>query len=166
MKTKGNNVLRPIRNSARAIIINGSQVLLTKNKDFLGEFYMFPGGGQDKGETLSDTVIRECMEEAGVQVIPEDMVCIREYIGSNHEFAQWDRDFHQVEFYFLCKPIMDEAVSITELVPKNPDEDQIGAEWVELGNLKNIRIYPKTLAHLLRDHGVDGLPSFYIGDVN
>jgi 8-oxo-dGTP diphosphatase len=158
--------MRPIRNSARALIMNGNQVLLTKNIDDFGEFYMFPGGGQDKGEPLLDTVIRECIEEVGVDVIPGDMVCIREYIGNNHEFAEWDHDFHQVEFYFTCKLVIEGAKSLTECVPTNPDKDQIGVEWMELSQLKSVRIYPKTLAHMFSDYGVEGLPVFYIGDVN
>jgi len=65
--------------------MNQNQVLLTKNMDEFGEFYMFPGGGQDKGEPLSDTVIRECNEEVGLQVVPADMVCSSAYIGDNPE---------------------------------------------------------------------------------
>ena len=44
----------PIRNSAKAIIMNGEQVLLTKNHDDeQAFFYLFPGGGQEHGKTLS-----------------------------------------------------------------------------------------------------------------
>lgn len=154
--------MKPIRNSARAIIMDGSKVLLTKNKDYLGDFYMFPGGGQEKGEPLSATVYRECLEEAGVKVVPGNMLCIREYIGRNHEFAEWDSDFHQVEFYFLCRIINDECVQL----PLNPDHDQIGIEWLELRQLKNVRIYPKIVAHRLAENGPDRLGDIYFGDVN
>nr|WP_317851925.1 NUDIX domain-containing protein [Planococcus sp. 4-30] len=54
-----------IRNSAKAVILKDSKVLLTKNVDDEGFFYLFPGGGQDHGETLPETVKRECLEEIG-----------------------------------------------------------------------------------------------------
>lgn len=30
-----------------------------------------------------------------------DIAYIREYLGKNHEFAEWDYDIHQVEFYLF-----------------------------------------------------------------
>lgn len=33
-----------------------------------GDYYIFPGGGQDHGELLSQTVIREISEETGFLV--------------------------------------------------------------------------------------------------
>ena len=85
-----------IRNSAKAIIMSDNKVLLTKNVDDDGYFYLFPGGGQEHGETLHETVTRECMEEIGEQVDVGDLVHIREYIGKNHEYASFDSDFHHV----------------------------------------------------------------------
>lgn len=54
-----------IRNSAKAIIINEDKILLTKNQDNEGYFYLYPGGGQEYRETLHDALIRECIEEVG-----------------------------------------------------------------------------------------------------
>jgi len=56
-----------IRNSAKAVIIKDGKVLLTQNIDEEGLFYLFPGGGQEKGETLHEAVVRECIEELGEQ---------------------------------------------------------------------------------------------------
>lgn len=50
-----------IRNSAKAVILKDSKILLTRNIDNEGVFYLFPGGGQDHGETLTEAVKRECM---------------------------------------------------------------------------------------------------------
>jgi 8-oxo-dGTP pyrophosphatase MutT (NUDIX family) len=55
-----------------------------------------------KGEELKDAVARECIEEIGCSVEVKDIIHIREYIGKNHEFAEWDSEVHQVEFYFDC----------------------------------------------------------------
>lgn len=70
-----------IRNSAKAVILKDSKVLLTKNIDDEGFFYLFPGGGQDHIETLPETVKRECLEEIGQQVEVGELLHLREYIG-------------------------------------------------------------------------------------
>jgi len=151
--------MKPIRNSAKAIIIENGQLLLTKNEDHIGYFYAFPGGGQEKFEELKDAVIRECSEEIGCQVSVKDIVYIREYIGRNHDFADWDHDVHQVEFYFECE-IVNKADAFN---PTNPDHTQIGIEWIDIDKLSEIRLYPQGLAEILRNKVTK--PS-YLGDIN
>lgn len=151
--------IKPIRNSAKAVIIANDQILLTKNVDADGYFYLYPGGGQEKGEELRDAVIRECIEETGCKVSVKDLLFIREYIGENHEFAEWDSDTHQVEFYFECA-IEEEEASLTG---HNPDGDQIGVEWIALQQLDEIRVYPKGLTKQLQERNYKPC---YIGDSN
>ncbi|WP_106769379.1 NUDIX domain-containing protein [Paenibacillus faecalis] len=151
--------MKPIRNSAKAVIIQNERVLLTKNVDRDGVFYLFPGGGQEKYEELKDAVVRECLEEIGSRVEVKDIMFIREYIGKNHQFTQWDSDIHQVEFYFECELATEDEV----FNGHNPDEYQIGVEWIELSRLNEIRIYPDALVKPLME-GVS--TSRYIGDTN
>jgi 8-oxo-dGTP pyrophosphatase MutT (NUDIX family) len=131
--------LKPIGNSAKAVIVENGRVLLTKNVDHLGHYYLFPGGGQEKGEDLRSALVRECLEETGCRVEVGDLVYIREYIGKNHEFAEWDRDVHQVEFYFACRIEGPER----ELEGSNPDSFQVDVEWNECHRLDEIRLYPR-----------------------
>lgn len=151
--------MKPIRNSARALIIEQDRVLLTKNQDGQGIYYLFPGGGQEKDENLRSTVIRECLEEVGCSVEVGDLVTVREYIGKNHEFAVSDHDFHQVEFYFNCT--IAEGLQVSN--GANPDDNQIGIEWVELDRLDGVRIYPRSLANQLKNR--QDMPC-YLGDTN
>ncbi|MCU6713193.1 NUDIX domain-containing protein [Paenibacillus sp. J5C_2022] len=151
--------MKPIRNSAKAIIIDECQILLTKNKDHEGFFYLFPGGGQEKGEELKDTLVRECIEELGYRVSVKDIIFIREYIGKNHEHAEWDHEVHQVEFYFECS--INNKSDLHKAT--NPDEVQVGIEWVEINNLDSIRIYPRGLVNQLMN---DIRRPCYIGDSN
>ncbi|GAA3405574.1 NUDIX domain-containing protein [Paenibacillus hodogayensis] len=139
--------MKPIRNSAKAVIVQDGSVLLTKNKDAEGFFYLFPGGGQEPAEELKAAVVRECLEEIGRIVTVGELLHVREYIGKNHQFAEWDADVHQVEFYFRCDLCPDE---IAEFVGSNPDDHQVGVEWIELARLSEVRLYPQSLADLLR----------------
>jgi 8-oxo-dGTP pyrophosphatase MutT (NUDIX family) len=92
-----------IRNSAKAIIVNRDMVLLTKNQDKEGYFYLCPGGGQEHGETLHNALKRECIEEVGYYIEIGELLHIREYIGKNHEYSSFDFNVHQVEYYFVCE---------------------------------------------------------------
>jgi ADP-ribose pyrophosphatase YjhB (NUDIX family) len=152
--------MKPIRNSAKAIIIENKKILLTKNKDDFGFFYLFPGGGQEHGEELKDAVLRECLEEIGEKVVVGNLVYVREYIGKNHEFAAWDSDVHQVEFYFQCSL---ESNDSTFVNATNPDKDQVGVEWIDIKNLEKIRLYPKALSNIIKNNELE---SRYLGDVN
>ncbi|MGM0863171.1 MAG: NUDIX domain-containing protein [Bacillota bacterium] len=150
----------PIRNSAKALIIRDDKILLTKNKDGNGYFYLFPGGGQEQGETLHEALKRECIEEIGREVEVGELIHIREYIGRNHEHASFDYDVHQMEFYFKCSMFneMDK-----DPAPTNPDSHQVGVEWMHLNELTKCRLYPKKIIHYLNK---DLAPLVYLGDIN
>jgi ADP-ribose pyrophosphatase YjhB (NUDIX family) len=149
-----------VRNSAKAIIIRDSKILLTRNHDEGGEFYLLPGGGQEFDETLTDALRRECMEEIGTEITIGELRYIREYIGKNHQFSKWDRSLHQVEFMFECKvPDNYEIVQVKAI-----DKRQIGIEWIELGRIHEYPLYPKKLQELISSKGLSG--PIYLGDVN
>ena len=60
--------MRQIRTAARALIIQDQKVLAIKMRDRTGIFYILPGGGQKHGETLRQSLERECLEEIGTKV--------------------------------------------------------------------------------------------------
>lgn len=152
-----------IRNSAKAVIIEGTKILLTKNRDEQGYFYLFPGGGQEHGETLENTVKRECLEEVGRRVEVKQLVHLREYIGKNHEYTDFDRHVHQIEMYFICQL---QQEGLTQLVPTNPDAHQVGMEWLPIENLLDYRIYPKAIRSVIQDLAKGRPTEVYMGDVN
>ena len=88
------------RNSARSIIIRDKKIAMIHSGKY--DYYKFPGGGIEAGETPAEALIRETLEEAGLIVIPDS---IREY-GYVHRIQKSDGDetecFIQDNFYFLC----------------------------------------------------------------
>ena len=153
--------MKPVRNSAKAIIIQQGRVLLVQHRDEIGPWYTLPGGGQRPGETLIEAVQRECREEAGVRVRVGRLRFIREYIGKNHEYRATDGDAHQVDFMFECS-LPDGAAPV---MGANPDKKQEDVAWLPLKALPSTRIYPKILAHLLSENRAVQGP-IYLGDVN
>ena len=49
-----------VRDSARAVIVCGEKVAMVHSLKY--DYYKFPGGGIEPGETLVDAVIRETRE--------------------------------------------------------------------------------------------------------
>ena len=128
---------KPIRTAAKAIIIENGCVLLIRCVDQLGDWYLLPGGGQEHGEPLYDTLVRECREEASIVVAPGEMVMARDYIAARHEFAQEEGHVHQLDIFFICTRVSGEPG-----VGDVKDEAQTGVEWVSGERLADIRIYP------------------------
>jgi len=73
-------LIPPIRNAARALIVRRSHVLLLRKAGGgSGERYALPGGGQDLGETLQQALVRECQEEIGTTVAVGGLLHVAEF---------------------------------------------------------------------------------------
>jgi 8-oxo-dGTP pyrophosphatase MutT (NUDIX family) len=153
---------KPVRVSAKAIIIDAGEVLLLEMQGDGATYYVLPGGGQEPGESLPQALRRECAEEIGATVEVGDLILVRDYIEANHEFAYRKTGFHQVELMFRCT-IVDRRDVRTGHVP---DTRQTGFCWVPLSRLADVLLYPKCLAEelvrVLQGHA----GSVYLGDVN
>lgn len=123
---------RKIRNSAKALIIKDGKMLASKINDNGDIFYIMPGGGQDIGELLTDTVKRECEEELGIEVQPNSLEFVVE--GLHGE------SFHRIDLVFLC-----DYIGKIENAKINEDKNQIGFEWLSIENLMNEPLYPSKL---------------------
>lgn len=87
-----------LRVAVRAITFIDGKLLMI-NSSF-GEL-KFPGGGQEKGESDEETLIRETLEETGYHVIPESIRAfgeVEEKRLSVHEPKIW----HQINRYYFC----------------------------------------------------------------
>lgn len=146
------------RVSVKAMVVHEDRLLLIKKIDSDGEYFIFPGGGQEHGEALTQTLIREVKEETGFAVEPGELVCIRDYIGANHEFRDNSSHFHQVELYFSAKLLKDGHTS-ADL----PDAGQIGVEWLPLAKVLASRVYPLSLRSIFANQRSEKI---YVGDVN
>lgn len=89
-----------VRNSARSIIIRNSRIAMIHSQKY--DYYKFPGGGIEHGESPVEAMIRETREEAGLIVKPET---VREF-GLVHRVQKSDREgterFIQDNYYYIC----------------------------------------------------------------
>jgi ADP-ribose pyrophosphatase YjhB (NUDIX family) len=149
------NVLVPTRNIVRALIVHKGRVLLLRKYSRKGgQRYSMPGGGQDSGETLQQSLLRECREEIAAKVdilgLAHVANAFKPKVGKSRVYRQ------QVEFVFYCR------------VPKNykprqgkkPDKNQVGVEWVSLQQLNKIDLRPQGMAVLVRRAAMSRGPVF------
>lgn len=98
-----------VRHSARSIVIENRKIAMIHSVRY--DYYKFPGGGIEEGESPIDAMIRETREESGLIVIPESVI---EY-GYVHRIQRSDKDgtecFMQDNFYYLCKVQKDVAAT-------------------------------------------------------
>ena len=91
---------RNVRDSVRAVIFKGGRLAMVYSGKY--EFYSFPGGGVEDGETHAETLIREVSEEIGLIVKPQSVrelglvSCIRKDI---FEEAIYDLR----NYYYFCE---------------------------------------------------------------
>ena len=136
------------RVSARALIIHNGAVLAIRAAGSHGEFHVLPGGGQNRGETLREAVMRECREELGVEVEVGELRFVHDYIAARDEFSIDGSDVHQLDVIFQARILNGEPGTGPE-----PDTIQLGIQWLPLDQLEEYRLYPKALRRLLTQPG-------------
>jgi len=90
-----------VRPSVRAVIIRDGKVVMVHSRKF--NYYKFPGGGMEPGETMEQALIRETREEAGMEIIPGSIRpygCVPRRQGDSY---QHELVFCQDNYYYLCE---------------------------------------------------------------
>ena len=131
---------------AGIIFMNGGVALMhrvgvLKRKD-IQEYYTFPGGGLEEGETLEEGTIREIKEEFGIDV---------EVVKKLYELKSVK--FNQKEYFFLCEYIggefgTGEGPEFSNN-PKYIDSGKYLPEIIKKEDVKNIPLLPPEIKEKL-----------------
>ena len=91
---------RSHRHAVRAIIgHNGKFAMIHKLKY---DYYAFPGGGIEDGESYHEALIREVHEETGLRVIPDSIEDFGSALRLNSSHKYGDTIFEQENLYYKC----------------------------------------------------------------
>jgi ADP-ribose pyrophosphatase YjhB (NUDIX family) len=125
--------------SARGILEKDNKILFIEYQDSIGKYYALPGGSQEKGESLSSTVIREFKEETLLDVEIKKLFMVREFILETSSIPTWENGIHQVEAIFLCGFVNEKQ---EHGIGSIPDGGMLGLKWIDKKDFKNYRLYP------------------------
>jgi ADP-ribose pyrophosphatase YjhB (NUDIX family) len=149
-----------IYNTVKGIIFNTEEVLLIKKEYEDGRIlYTLPGGGQEPGETLEETLSRELYEEIAASVKIVDLVGVYEYKQNSNRDPGLLK--HKVEFAFYCH--IEGPYSAT--MGPHPDPHQTDVVWIHRQSLNEINLYPVELKDILLQEMLPGR-RIYMGEIN
>lgn len=131
-----------MRTRAGVVLIENNQVALIERHRAGLDYFVFPGGGMDYGETPEQAAIREAMEELGVEV------AIRQTVAIIH-FDQ------STQVYYLVERVSGEfgtgsGEEYTDADPDDPQEGIYVPVWMPIDDLPNQpKVFPADLAKLV-----------------
>jgi 8-oxo-dGTP pyrophosphatase MutT (NUDIX family) len=137
-----------MRIRAGIILVEDNKVALIERHRAGLEYYVFPGGGVEEGETVEQGAIREAMEEMGIEVAIRQKVAII-YFGLSKKI------------YFLVERVGGEfgtgAGQEFLDVDINSSEGVYVPIWMPISDLPaHNKVYPADLARLVVKAQTDG----------
>jgi 8-oxo-dGTP pyrophosphatase MutT (NUDIX family) len=132
-----------MRVRAGIVLIQDGKVALIERRRAGLDYFVFPGGGVDDGESPEGAAAREAMEELGVEV------AIRQKVAEI-QFGQKSR-----QIYFLAEQTGGEfgtgsGEEYTDADPDNPEEGIYSPVWMPIDELLlHEKIYPAEVVRLV-----------------
>jgi 8-oxo-dGTP diphosphatase len=104
---------RPILAVSAAILRNGKVLVVRRARPPAGGLFSLPGGVVELGETLTDAVAREVMEETSLTIAPVALAGYREVVARDAE-DRVERHFVILPFaarWIAGEPVLNEELS-------------------------------------------------------
>jgi 8-oxo-dGTP pyrophosphatase MutT (NUDIX family) len=140
-----------MRTRAGIVLIENDKVALIERHRAGLDYFVFPGGGVDEGETPEQAAIREAMEELGVEVVARQKVAVIHFDQS-------------IQVYFLAERVRGEFGSgtgeeYTDADPFDPEEGIYIPIWMPIAELpRHENVFPADVAKLVLNSKTDGWP--------
>lgn len=115
------------------------QVLVQCDED--ESFYRFAGGTVEYGETASEAIVREFMEEYDLEVRVGPLLVVNE-----HFFQYYGKEHHQVTLIHMCE--LEKESDIPEPL-WHKEHSSVKLVWRSLSQLKRRPVYPEGVFALL-----------------
>ncbi len=120
-----------------AVAVDAEQILLIRRGRGPAQgFWSVPGGRVEAGETLAEAVVRELLEETGLEGVCESLLGWVERISDDYHFV-----------------IFDFRVTVVTSGEPSAGSDAAEAAWVPLPQVTDLPL-TEGLAEFLHDHGI------------
>lgn len=139
-----------MRVRAGIVLIKENKVALIERHRAGLDYYVFPGGGVDEGETPEQAAIRETREELGIEVVIKQKV------------AEITLGPKSRQIYFLVEHVSGEfgtgtGEEFTDSDPNDPEEGIYVPIWMPIEELpRRTNIYPMDVSKLVVKSVRDG----------
>jgi ADP-ribose pyrophosphatase YjhB (NUDIX family) len=131
------------------VLDDRDRVLLIRRTD--NDLWALPGGGQELGEFIAQTAVRETKEESGIDVEVTGLVGI--YTDPNHVVEYSDGEVRQqFSICFRARPVGGDL---------STSDETSSAQWITPAELDGLNVHPTMRLRI--DHGYAGMPTPYIG---
>ena len=121
-----------MQKAVKAIIKDnqGKSLLLKRNAEaeFSAGMWNFPGGRVEKGESLSEAIVRETKEETGLTVKPSGDCTFTYYYPNN------EKEHAIMAVYYFKAALIGGAVSV--------NHESVAYQWIPKNDWKNIDLVP------------------------
>lgn len=123
-----------MRNRGSSVIIKNNKVALIKRVRAGQEYYVFPGGGIEQGESPEQAAVRETFEELGIHVVIKSSLGIVNYNG--------------VQYFFIAKVIGGTfgTGEGKEYKDKCRNRGTYEPMWIGLEQLSSLDVHPIEIA--------------------
>ncbi len=125
-----------MRNRGSALILKNDRVVVIKRNKDGEEYFVFPGGGIEAGETPAQTTKREAFEELGVQIDVKE--CLEEI------------EFNGIQYFFLAEILEGEIGRGLGEEYKDDSRGTYEPMWMAIDDLQYVDIRPRKVAERLR----------------
>lgn len=126
-------------NRMAAVIVRDNKLLLQHRIKQDREYYVFPGGHQTTQETEAETIVREVLEELGLQIL-----------GKPQKIYEYSYKDVMTEKFFLIENIEDFSL----LLPSNPETKpgEINEPiFLSFKEAMEVDLFPKEIIEILAD---------------
>ncbi|HEU5139410.1 MAG TPA: NUDIX domain-containing protein [Bacillales bacterium] len=124
-----------MRNRGAGIILDAGRIALIKRVRDGETYYVFPGGGMERGETPEEAAIREVFEELGVTVTLKGSPIVSERVDGSKEY------------YYISEIVSGSfGTGSGEEYTLNQNRGSYMPIWVDLKEIKSLDVRPKEIA--------------------
>jgi 8-oxo-dGTP diphosphatase len=123
------SIITRMANRASAIIISKRHILLINRIRTKGEFYVFPGGNIEEGESPEEACIREVLEETGLKTA---------WLQAAFDFSVDNRMAH----YYFVEVFPGTMTLGGPESQKRSEQNRYLLEWVPLSKISQLNLRP------------------------
>lgn len=129
---------------AAGIIIHNNKILAHRNVN--SDHYALLGGRVQIGESSSETVVREILEELG------KLVEITGYIGTIENFFEMKGNkYHEIMFVHEIEFVDEEDKKIESTIKNIEGKDYLQYEWLSLDEIDKYPLRPEMMKKVLKE---------------